>query len=106
MSVYDFMNPQYLPVDEEHPVDPREVYGQEKLEAERICEGVSAARLLKTVILRLAGVFGRGKSQGAVYNFARRAFRGESIRIAENRSVDLLHVEGAARAVALRRIDQ
>jgi UDP-glucose 4-epimerase len=108
MSVYDFLNPQYLPVDEEHPLDPKEVYGQEKLAAERICEGVGEARLLKIVILRLAGVFGRGKPQGAVYNFTKRAFRGEAIRIAQNRSVDLLHVDDAATAVAtaLDRIDE
>ena len=108
MSVYDFRNPQYLPVDEEHPLDPQEVYGQEKLTAEGMCTSAAAARSFNTVILRLAGVFGRGRPEGAVYNFTRQALRGEAIRIAVNRSVDLLQVDDAAKAVAeaLHRIDE
>ena len=107
MSVYDFHNPRYLPVDEEHPLDPQQDYGREKKEAEEICQSLARERGMRAVILRLAGTYGQGKGGGAVFNFIQRSLRGEAIEIAENRSIDLLYVRdaAAATAAALSRID-
>jgi len=97
MSVYNYLAPCYLPVDEEHPLEPLQAYGEQKVLAETHCHH-SRARL-EVPILRLAGVYGPGKAQGAVYEFTKAALDGRPIEIPLNRSVDLLFVEDAATAV-------
>ena len=99
MSVYDFRAPAYLPVDEAHLLDPQQVYGAEKQTAEEYCSTQAAG--MEVPILRLAGVYGPGKCQGAVYQFIRAALEGQPIQIPLNRAVDLLYVEDAAWAVAV-----
>ena len=97
MSVYNFWMPRYLPVDEAHPLEPLQAYGREKWAAEVYCRLHS--RELEVVILRLSGVYGPGKRQGAVYRFGRAALRGEPIAIPLDRAVDLLYVQDAAEAL-------
>lgn len=96
MSVYDFVSPRYLPVDEEHPTQPLQGYGREKLAGE---EAVTASAKEKAVILRLAGIYGPDRRSGAVYNFARAIRDRQPLEIKEDRAVDLLYVEDAALAV-------
>lgn len=100
MSVYDFLHPDYLPVDEAHPLAPLQAYGEEKQRGEQLCQEFGANGDMRVPILRFSGVYGPGKRQGVVYNFARAVLRGEVVRIAENRCVDLLYVEDAAEAMA------
>ena len=100
MSVYDFRCPQYLPVDERHPLAPRQEYGRQKVAAENSCRRLAQAGDVDVSILRLAGVYGPGKRRGAVFNFLRQARSGEGIHISENRGIDLLYVDDAVRAIA------
>lgn len=97
MSVYNYLAPCYLPADEQHPLEPLQSYGEQKVLAETFCHRSRAH--LEVPILRLAGVYGPGKAQGAVYEFAKAAFEGRPIEIPLNRSVDLLFVADAAAAV-------
>ena len=99
MSVYDFLAPAYLPVDEAHPCAPQQSYGREKLQAEEECCRVASASDLAVSVLRIAGVYGPHKRAGAVYNFIRSAMDGERIDIAVNRRLDLVHVEDVAGAM-------
>ncbi len=96
MSVYDFMQPCYLPVDEKHPTGPLQAYGEEKLAAEEICLPLGK---IKSAVLRLAGVYGADRRAGAVYNFARAMVSKKPVHIAVDRAVDLLYVDDAAGAV-------
>jgi nucleoside-diphosphate-sugar epimerase len=100
MSVYDFLRPQYLPVDEAHPTAPQQAYGYEKLRAEELFSA-AADRGLRSISLRLAGLFGPGREAGVVSAFLRRALEGEPIEIPTNRGVDILHVEDAVTALCL-----
>ena len=100
MSVYDFLHPHYLPIDETHPLAPLQPYGEEKRQGEQLCQEFAANGDMCVPILRFSGVYGPGKRQGAVYNFARAVLRGETVLIEENRRVDLLYVEDAAKATA------
>ena len=100
MSVYDFLHPDYLPVNEAHPVAPLQAYGEEKRRGEQLCQKFGGNGEMRVPILRFSGVYGPGKRQGAVYNFARAVLQGETVRFKENRRVDLLYVEDAGEATA------
>ena len=98
MSVYDFLHPDYLPVDEAHPLAPQQAYGGQKRQGEQLCRECTENGDTRIPILRFSGVYGPGKPRGAVFNFARAVLRGEAVRIEENRRVDLLYVDDAAEA--------
>jgi UDP-glucose 4-epimerase len=95
-----FGRPRYLPVDEDHPVDPVDVNGITKYAAEQFhllygeCYGLSAA------VVRLTNVYGprqrlRDDFQGFLPIFVRHALLGEPIPVfgdgAQQR--DCLHVD-------------
>lgn len=50
--------PQYFPVDEEHPTNPKNIYGINKLHAEKYCLLYNDVYDLRTSILRLSNVYG------------------------------------------------
>ena len=101
MSVYDFRSPRYVPVDEEHPCEPLQDYGREKLAAEERCREFAAVTGRRIPILRFSGVYGPGKAQGAAYNFATAALQGRKIEIAHNRRIDLVCVDDVVEAIAM-----
>lgn len=47
-----FGNPEYVPIDEDHPKAPLNPYGLSKLFVERVCEGYEVAHGFKSVCLR------------------------------------------------------
>ena len=51
---------QYLPVDEKHPLNPKEVYGGSKLAAEKAVEAYARSYGLKSTIIRPTNVYGPG----------------------------------------------
>jgi UDP-glucose 4-epimerase len=51
-------NPEYLPVDEKHPLHPISVYAKSKLEAEKVCMEFHKVYRLKTTIMRPFNVYG------------------------------------------------
>lgn len=78
--------PQYLPVDEEHPVEPVDVNGVNKLAAEKYYTLYSQVYDMKCVSLRLTNTYGprqhlRGNKQGFAGIFIRTAISGETIKI-------------------------
>ena len=51
-------DPRYLPVDEDHPINPKSPYAESKIMAEKYCEEFQKKYGLETVTLRLFNVFG------------------------------------------------
>jgi len=98
MMVYG--KPQYLPVDEKHPVYPETFYGLSKRIGERLVEFYSKNYNLNAVILRYSGVYGPGKKQGAVPNFIANALQGKPLEILEDINWDIVHVSDVAKANA------
>lgn len=98
-----------LPVDEDSPVAPRNVYGRTKRDAEALVEA-ARARGLRTSIVRLTNVFGApwdcGERLVPAFVAAAREGRPLGVRGAA-RSVDLLHVEDAVSGLvrAAQRLD-
>jgi len=79
MSVYA-EPPQYLPVDESHPVRPSTIYGVAKLAGEFCCNLYSSA--MNIVVLRYSGAYGRGERESdAIPTFIRQALANEPITI-------------------------
>ena len=50
--------PEYLPVDEDHPTNPKNIYGVDKLFSEKYCQFYNEIYDLRTSILRLSNVYG------------------------------------------------
>jgi UDP-glucose 4-epimerase len=100
MSVYDFHEPDYLPVDETHRTAPLQPYGVEKLEAEGLL-AASRDPQIQSISLRLAGIFGPGREGGAVHHFIRCALDGQPIEIEADRQIDILHIDDAIQAMIL-----
>ncbi len=78
--------PQYLPVDENHPVIPVDVNGINKLAAEMYYTLYSQVYGMKCISLRLTNTYGprqqlKGNKQGFVGIFIRKAINGEPIQI-------------------------
>lgn len=78
--------PKYLPVDENHPIEPADVNGINKLAAEMYYTLYSQVHGMRCVSLRLTNTYGprqqlRGNKQGFVGIFLRLAIRGEKIKI-------------------------
>ncbi len=79
--------PLYLPVGEDHPKNPKSVYGVTKLSAERACLSYSdesnIARPVNCVILRFSNVYGseRDLQERVIPKFMNRALRGEDLAL-------------------------
>lgn len=78
--------PNYLPVDEKHPVVPVDVNGINKLAAEMYCSLYTQVHGMRCVSLRLTNTYGprqhlSGNKQGFVGIFLRLAISGQPIRI-------------------------
>lgn len=81
MSVYPYEAPDYLPVDEQHPVRPADEYGLSKLVGELSCHYHASRAGLACAILRLAGVYGPGKAKGLIHNCLEAALDGRTVAL-------------------------
>lgn len=60
-SSYIYGSPQYLPVDENHPINPFNPYAQTKVICEKLCEGYHRDFKVKVSILRPFNIYGVGQ---------------------------------------------
>ncbi|HSA06691.1 MAG TPA: NAD(P)-dependent oxidoreductase [Candidatus Gastranaerophilales bacterium] len=63
ISAYVYGIPQYLPIDEKHPVNPNNPYAHSKYLAEELCRFYSENFGVKTVILRPFNLYGDGQKE-------------------------------------------
>ena len=63
LAIYGFyypttpLTPDYLPVDEEHPLRPQDPYGLSKLVGERLCDALSQKTGMQIASLRFSGIY-------------------------------------------------
>jgi UDP-glucose 4-epimerase len=99
-------NPRYLPVNEDHPTEPRVSYGITKLAIEKYLLMYQQLHGIRATILRVANPYGERQrietAQGAVGVFLSRALRGEPLEIWGDGSVtrDYVYVGDVAEAFA------
>ena len=97
-------NPQYSPIDEQHPTNPLVSYGITKLAIEKYLAIFSRMHGMQTVSLRVANPYGERQrvetAQGAVGVFLHKALMGDSIEIWGDGSVtrDYIHASDVASA--------
>lgn len=60
-SSYIYGNPEYLPVDEKHRINPFNPYAQTKVICEKLCEGYNRDFKVKISILRPFNIYGVGQ---------------------------------------------
>lgn len=61
ISSYIYGSPQYLPVDENHPIAPFNPYAQTKVICEKLCEGYNRDFGVKVSIVRPFNIYGVGQ---------------------------------------------
>jgi|CXWL01.1.fsa_nt_gi UDP-glucose 4-epimerase len=66
MSSYIYGTPQYLPVDEAHPVNCNNPYARSKWQAEILCEAYAADFEVPVIILRPFNVYGPGQTRDSL----------------------------------------
>jgi UDP-glucose 4-epimerase len=100
--------PQYLPVDENHPLDPPDINGINKLAGERYHTLYAKIYGLHCSVLRLTNVYGprqllRHNRQGFIGWFVRQIVRGEKIQIfgTGEQKRDLVFVDDVVNAMLL-----
>lgn len=62
LSTYVYGAPIYLPVDENHPIQPMNPYTQSKVICEQLCEAYSRDFLIPVIVLRPFNIYGPGQS--------------------------------------------
>ena len=82
ISSYVYGSPQYLPIDEEHPVAPTNPYMESKLISERICAEVSNQLNLTLTIFRPFHIYGPGGRPGRlITDLLSQAIQGEALTL-------------------------
>ena len=103
-SVAVYGEPKYLPINEEHPLDPINFYGYTKLKGEELVREYSSMYGLKYVILRYFNVYGprmrSGQYSGVIHKFITSLLKGVTPIIYGDGSQtrDFIHVSDVVRA--------
>jgi len=81
-SIAVYGNDKYIPMDENHPLEPVLIHGAVKLAGENFCRTLAASHGLRVVILRVADIYGPRNSRISVpIKFLLQAMRNESITV-------------------------
>lgn len=64
VSSYVYGNPEYCPIDENHPVNPHSAYNESKYLGERLCKFYCDKTKLNLTILRPFNIFGESMNEG------------------------------------------
>jgi len=84
----------YLPVDENHPLEPKNPYGASKVCGEAVIKAYSESYGLRYAILRLANVYGEGDRDGVIPTLLRNALEGRELVIFDpNKILDFVYVD-------------
>jgi UDP-glucose 4-epimerase len=62
-SSYVYGQPQYMPIDEEHPLQPTNPYARSKILGEELCRAYNTDFGVKCIILRPFNIYGVGQSK-------------------------------------------
>lgn len=64
VSSYVYGKPEYVPIDEKHPINPHNAYTESKYLGERLCKFYCEQNELDVIILRPFNVYGESMNQG------------------------------------------
>lgn len=89
--------PEYLPMDEHHPLNPREPYAASKAAAEMLVNAYASNYGLKTAIIRPFNIYGAGQSPGFIIpSIIKQASEKETVELGNlNPTRDFLYIADA-----------
>nr|QNO53204.1 ADP-L-glycero-D-manno-heptose-6-epimerase [Methanosarcinales archaeon ANME-1 ERB6] len=92
---------QYLPVDEEHPLNPKNPYGASKLAGEIMIRAMAATYEMQYAIIRLANVYGRGDFSRVIPTFLHNIKEGKDLVIygSSSKIIDFIYVDDVVDAL-------
>ncbi|MBI2653412.1 NAD-dependent epimerase/dehydratase family protein [Candidatus Woesearchaeota archaeon] len=93
-------NPEYLPVDESHPLNPINMYGITKLCGETLCNAFSKNKNLNLTILRIANSYGSRDRDRAIPVFLENAKKNKDLTLFGGKQVlDFICIEDVINAM-------
>lgn len=94
VSTYLYGNPIYIPIDENHPLDPHSPYNKSKLIAEELCKYYSEDYDLDIVTLRPCNIYGPFYNSSFLSSAISKAIKNEKITLSNrNTRRDFLFVD-------------
>lgn len=95
VSSYVYGNPEYLPIDENHPIQPHNAYAESKYVGERVCKFFAENSELSIIILRPFNIFGESMKEGYLLsNLVNSSKTSKKIKILnKNSKRDFLHLD-------------
>jgi UDP-glucose 4-epimerase len=101
VSSYMYGTPEYLPIDEAHPLDCKNPYAHSKRLAEMLCEAYAKDFNLPVTILRPFNIYGIGQTQDSLISYVvNQAKTQDFIQVNDlNPKRDYLHIDDLVRAI-------
>jgi UDP-glucose 4-epimerase len=95
VSSYVYGEPKYLPIDENHSINPHSIYSKSKYEGEKLCKFYSDNFDLNVTILRPFNIFGESMKPGFfISNLINSVRTGKKLTIInKNSKRDFLHID-------------
>jgi nucleoside-diphosphate-sugar epimerase len=101
-SSYLYGMPEYLPIDEKHPLKPHNPYAQSKIICEKICEGYQRDFGVPVIIFRPFNIYGPGQNSSfLIPNIIEQLKSGEILLKDPRPKRDFIHVSDIVYAVML-----
>jgi dTDP-glucose 4,6-dehydratase/UDP-glucose 4-epimerase len=96
-------NPKFLPIREDHPLNPISPYGFNKLKAELICREYADLYSIPTCSLRVFSAFGEGLKKQIFWDIYQKVLRSKSIELfgTGKESRDFIYIKDLLRAVEI-----
>ena len=105
-STYVYGIPEYLPVDEKHPINPSNPYAQSKLDGEALCSEYSKEQGISCTILRPFNIFGPGQNMDFLIPTIISQLKKGIVQLADPEPKrDLLYLKDAVRAFMASNLD-
>lgn len=103
VSTYIYGKPQYLPIDEQHPVSPHSAYNHSKYMAEDICRFYAENFGVPVTVLRLFNLYGPGQGDTFIIpTIVKQALESERIELMDLLPKrDYIYIDDAVEALRL-----
>ncbi len=98
-SSYVYGQPQYLPIDEKHPINPINPYSRSKVLAEELCKAYYEDYGVKCIILRPFNIYGQGQNDNFLIPSILKQLVNGKVELSDPEPKrDFLHVKDAVEA--------
>jgi dTDP-glucose 4,6-dehydratase/UDP-glucose 4-epimerase len=96
-------NPNYLPINEKHEVNPLSPYGLHKLQSELLLSGYHNYYGLKTCSLRVFSVYGPGLKKQLFWDLFQKGLKSSTVELfgSGNESRDFIHIDDLLNVIHL-----